>query len=354
MNLKVAQLFVLEKMPDYEGMLKQAGLEVEMVKEMSLTEEAIIENGEDAHAIICVGTLQPFSKKVMDNLKKCRFISSMGIGYDKVDLKAATENGILVANIPDYCLEEVSDHLMALILSCTRRIIQLNNVVKKGEWKGTVDPDIGQNIWPAMTSLNGQTLGLIGFGGVSRALVPKAKGFGLKVIAYDPYVPSKIFRDLHVKEVKDLDELITEADIVAPNANLTNESRHIIGLEQLKKMKPTACIVNTARGSLIDPKALYTALTEGYISMAAVDVTEPEPIPADDPLLKLHNFVVTAHSAHFSPSAWEKLLNRPGEDIIKFFKHGELPKGLLNPEIKEEYVRKWGESPKFGKEEALS
>jgi D-3-phosphoglycerate dehydrogenase len=343
MNLKVAQVFVLEGMPDYEGMLRQAGFEIKMVKEMCLTEEAIIDNGKDADAIICVGTLQPFSKKVMDNLGKCRFISSMGIGYDKVDVNAATENGILVANVPDYCLEEVSDHLMALILSCTRRIVQLNDVVKKGEWKGTVDPDIRQNIWPLMTSLKGQTLGLVGFGGVSRALVPKAKGFGLKVIAYDPYVPSEIFRDLHVEEAKDLDELITRADILAPNTNLTSETQHVIGLEQLKKMKPTACIVNTARGPLIDPKALYTALTEGYISMAAVDVTEPEPIPADDPLLKLHNFVVTAHSAHFSPSAWEKLLNRPGEEIVKFFKHGELPKGLLNPEAREAYVKKWGE-----------
>ena len=343
MNLKVAQLFELEGMPDYEKMLKQAGLEAELVKEMSLTEEAIIDNGGDADTIICVGTLQPFSKKVMENLSRCRFISSMGIGYDKVDVKAATENGILVANVPDYCLEEVSDHMMALILCCTRRVIQLDKVVKKGEWKGVVDPDIGQNIWPAMTSLKGLTLGLIGFGGVSRALVPKAKGFGLKVIAYDPYVPSEIFRDFHVEEVKNLDQLITEADIVAPNTNLTPESRHIIGLEQLKKMKPTACIVNTARGPLIDPKALYTALTEGYISMAALDVTEPEPIPPDDPLLKLHNFVVTAHSAHFSPPAWEKLLKRPGEDIIKLFKHGELPNGLLNPEAKEEYVKKWGE-----------
>jgi len=353
MNLKVAQLFVLEGMPDYEQMLKQAGLEVKMVKETSLTEEAIIANGRDADAIICVGTLQPFSKKVMDNLAKCRFISSMGIGYDKVDVKAATENCIFVANIPDYCLEEVSDHMMALILSCTRRIVQLDNKVKEGGWKRDVDPDIRQNIWPAMTSLKGQTLGLIGFGGVSRALVPKAKGFGLKVIAYDPYVPSEIFRDLHVEEVKDLDHLLAEADIVAPNTKLTHETRHIIGLEQLKKMKPTACIVNTARGPLIDPKALYTALTEGYISMAAVDVTEPEPIPADEPLLKLHNFVVTAHSAHFSPSAWGKLLHRPGEEIIRLFKHGELPKGLLNPEVKEEYVKKWGESTKFGKEETF-
>ena len=343
MNLKVALLFVIEGMPDYEGMFKQAGLEVEMVKETSVTEEDIIDSGRDVDAIICAGTLQPFSKNVMENLNRCRFISSMGIGYDKVDVKAATENGILVANVPDYCLEEVSDHLMALILSCTRRITQLNDVVKKGEWKGVVDPDIGQNIWPAMTSLKGLTLGLIGFGGVSRALVPKAKGFGLKVIVYDPYVSSEIFRDFHVEEVKNFDQLITEADIVAPNANLTSESRHIIGLEQLKKMKPTACIVNTARGPLIDPKALYTALTEGYISMAAVDVTEPEPIPPDDPLLKLPNFVVTAHSAHFSPSAWGRLLKRPGEEIIGFFKHGELPKGLLNPEAKEAYVKKWGE-----------
>ncbi|MFH1241807.1 MAG: C-terminal binding protein [Pseudomonadota bacterium] len=342
MNLKIAQLFVLDGMPDYERLLRRAGLEVELIKEISLTEEAIIMNATDADAIICVGTFQPFTKKVMENLQKCRLIASVGIGYDKIDVKAASERCILVANVPDYCWEEMSDHIMALILSCTRRIVQLYNEVKKGKWKMVVDPDIQKDIWPAMTRLKGRVLGLIGFGGVSRALVPKAKGFGLKVIAYDPYVSSDIFGEFAVQEVTDLDELLLEADVIATNANLTQETRHLIGMDQLKRMKPTACIVNVARGPLIDHKALYIALKEGYISMAALDVTEPEPIPPDDPLLKLDNFIATAHSAHFSPSAWEELLNRPGKEIIRLFKNRELPKGLLNPEIKDEYEKKWG------------
>jgi phosphoglycerate dehydrogenase-like enzyme len=135
---------------------------------------------------------------------------------------------------------------------------------------------------------------------------------------------------------------LSGSDIVLTNTNLTPETRHIIGLEELKKMKPTACIVNAARGPLIDPKALCAALTEGYISMAALDVTEPEPLSPDDPLLKLENIIITAHSAHFSPRAWNDGLRRPGEEIVSLFKDGELPKGLLNPEIKERYIEKWG------------
>ena len=344
MNLKVAQLLIVDGMPDYEEMFKQAGLGVELVKKHSLTEEEIIANAKDAEAIICIGTFQPFSEKVMAGLDRCRLITSIGIGYDRIDVKAATKNCIMVANVPDYCWEEVSDHLMGLILACTRSIVRLDREVRKGGWKQEVqvDENIQKRIRPGMTRLKGQTMGMVGFGGVSRAMVPKAKGFGLRLMAYDPYVSSEIFEALAVEEVKDLDRLLAQADIVVTNANLTPETRYIIGLEQLKKMKPTACIVNAARGPLIDPPALYTALSEGYISMAGLDVTEPEPLPSDDPLLKLDNVIITAHSAHFSPASWHELFHRPGEDIIRLFRDGEPPKGLLNPEVKEDFIMKWG------------
>ena len=343
MNLKVSQLFDLEGAPDYGQIIREAGLEVELTKSMSLSEDEIIANAKDCDAIVGVGSFQPFTKKVMDSLPKCRFLMSLGIGYDQIDVKAATENCILVANVPDYCWEEVSDHIMALILSCTRRIVQLSNYVKKGGWKSEPDPDIKNDIWPGMVRMKGQTLGVLGFGGVSRAMVPKAKGFGLNVIAHDPYVSSDVFKEFAVKEMSDLDQMLAESDIVALNTNLTPETRHIIGLEQLKKMKPTACIVNCGRGGLIDPKALYTALAEGSISMAAVDVTEPEPIAFDDPLLKLDNFVVTAHSAHYSAISFAELLRRPADEMVTLFKKGEWPRGLLNTEIKQEYIKKWGD-----------
>jgi D-3-phosphoglycerate dehydrogenase len=327
-------------MPDYGEMLKQAGVEVEFVKVHCTTEDEIIAAAHDADAIIGVATFQTFSRKVIERLTKCRLILSMGIGYDNVDLEAATEHGILAANVPDYCLEEVSDHAMALILASTRKIVKLSRTVEEGGWKTEPDPGIQWDIWPKMSRLRGQTLGLVGFGRIPRTLVPKAKGFGLRVIAYDPYVPPSVFEALGVERME-LDQLLAESDIVSLHSALTAETKHMLGLEQLKKMKPTTYLINTARGALIDQKALYTALTGGYLSGAALDVTEPEPISADDPLLELDNVIITAHSAHFSIPAYLELTRRPGEEIARVFK-GEWPIGLLNPQVKERYNQRWG------------
>ena len=340
MGFKVAQVFELPGSPDYGEMFKQAGLDVELVKNFCQTEEEIIEMAGDADAVIGVGTFQPFSRKVIEKLTKCRFIQSIGIGYDQLDVAAATEHGVLAANIPDYCLEEVSDHAMALILACTRNIVKLNDTVKAGGWKQEPDPDIQKEVWPKMLRLKGQTLGLLGFGRIPRALVPKAKGFEMRIIVYDPYSPDSLFKELGVDKV-DLDQLLRESDIVSVHSALTPETHHLLGLEELKKMKPTAYVVNTARGPIIDGQALYTALKEGIIAGAGVDVSEPEPINPDDPLLTLDNFIVTAHSAHFSIPAFQELTHRPGKEIIRVFK-GEWPVGLLNPDVKEKYIQKWG------------
>lgn len=340
MGFKVAQVFEIPGGPDYQQLFRQEGLDVTVVKKTSMTEEEIIEVAHDADAIIGVATFQPYSRKVIEKLTRCRFIQSMGIGYDLLDVSAATEHGILAANVPDYCLEEVSDHAMALILACTRRIVELNATVKAGGWKGEPDPDIQREIWPKVSRLRGQTLGLLGFGRIPRTLVPKAKGFGVKITAYDPYVPDSIFQELGVERVE-LDQLLKESDILSLHSAFTSETEHLIGMEELKKMKPTANLINTARGGIVDGKALYTALKEGIIAGAASDVSEPEPIRPDDPLLTLDNFILTAHSAHFSPTAFGELLQRPAKEISRVFR-GEWPVGLLNPEVKEKYNQKWG------------
>jgi len=342
MGFKVVQ--VIDRpgsfMPDYGEMLKQAGVEVEFAKKDCATEDEIITAAHDADAIIGVATFQPFSRKVIERLAKCRLILSMGIGYDNLDIEAATEHGILAANVPDYCLEEVSDHTMALILASTRKIVKLSRTVEEGGWKTEPDPEIQRNIWPKMSRLRGQTLGLVGFGRIPRTLVPKAKGFELRVIAYDPYIQPSVFEALGVERVE-LDQLLAESDIVSLHSALTAETRHMLGLEQFKKMKPTAYLINTARGALIDQRALYTALTEGYLAGAALDVTDPEPISPDDPLLKLDDVIITPHSASSSIPALMALLSRPGEEIARVFK-GEWPIGLLNPQIKERYSQRWG------------
>ncbi|MFH1625854.1 MAG: C-terminal binding protein [Pseudomonadota bacterium] len=342
MGFKVAQVFEIPQGPDYQQMIKNEGLDVEVVKKLCMSEEEIIATARDADALIGVGTFQPFSRKVIEQLTKCRFIQSMGIGYDKLDVRAATEHGILAANVPDYCLEEVSDHTMALILACTRRIVKLNDTVRAGGWKQEPDPDIQKEVWPKMSRLKGQTLGLLGFGRIPRTLVPKAKGFGMRIIAYDPYVPDRLFEELGVERVE-VDRLLKESDVVSIHSALTAETQHLLGLNELKKMKPTATLVNTARGGIVDGQALHTALKEGIISAAGVDVSEPEPIKPDDPLLTLDNFIVTAHSAHFSIPAFGELLRRPAVEVARVLKGG-WPVGWLNPEVKEKYIQKWGKA----------
>ena len=345
MPFKAVDVIGISALMDYESMFKQAGVDVQLLLNpcpLKATEDELLAAIGDADAVITQATFQTVSRKVLSSLSNCKLITSIGVGCENLDVEAATELGILAANVPDASTREVADHTMALILACTRRIVQLNDVVKKGQWKEIGDPYIGGEIWPKMSRLEGQILGLIAFGRIARAVVPRAKGFGMRIIAYDPPLSGDVFTELGVEQVN-LDRLLKESDVVSIHAPLNPETERLIGLEQFKKMKPSACIINTGRGAVVDNEALYTALTEGYIAMAAVDVTEPEPIPADSPLLKLDNFVMTAHSAGISPPAFAELQRRPAEEIIRFVK-GEWPVGLLDPRMKETYQQKWGKS----------
>jgi D-3-phosphoglycerate dehydrogenase len=346
MAFKAVDLLGLSLVVDYDAMFKEAGVDVELAGNfcpLNATEDQIIAAVGDGDAAITQATYQPFTRKVFASVSNLKFVTSVGVGYDRLDVDAATEFGVMAGNVPDFCLEEVSDHAMALILTCTRRVCQINQVVKTIGWKEQPDNYIGSDIWPRMSSLRGSTLGLVAFGRIPRALVPKAKGFGMRVLVYDPYVPPEVFEEFDVLQV-DLDTLLAESDAISVHAPFNSETRHMLGLEQLKMMKPSACLVNTARGPIVDHEALYAALTEGCIAAAAFDVTEPEPINLDNPLLKLDNFIVTAHSAHAYSSANPGLTRRAGEEIIRVVK-GEWPYGLLNPRVKDKYLEKWGKLP---------
>ncbi len=343
--MKVVDIVGISALVDYAEMFRQAGVDIDLVVNpapLGATEDEIIAAIGDADAVVTQTTFQAFPRSLLARLSNVKLIASIGVGYDNLDVDAATEFGILAANVPDASIREVSDHTMALILTCTRRIVRLNEVVKKGGWTAVGDPYITGEIWPRLSRLEGQTLGLIAFGRIAQAVVPKARSFGLRIIAYDPHVSADVFRKFDVEQVT-LDRLLTESDIVSVHAPLTPETDHLLGLEQLKKMKPAACLINTGRGAVVDHEALYIALSEGYISMAAVDVTEPEPVPADSPLLTLDNFICTAHSAGISPQSFAELQRRPGEEIIRWAK-GEWPVGLLDPRMKETYRQRWGQA----------
>lgn len=304
------------------------------------TEDEIIAATRDADAVITL--LQPFSRRVIEELDHCKLIFNAGTGFDTIDVRAATEHGIGVASPGEYCTEEVAEHAMALLLACARKITRLDRAVRAGKWSSFEKRDIRGKVLPPVFQLKGQTLGLIGFGRIGRAVVPRAKGFGLGVIAFDPYLPSSIFKRKNVEPVT-LDYLLRTSDFVMVLASLSPESKHMLGIEQFKKMKPTGYIINVARGSFIDEGALYTALSEGYIAGAGLDVTEEEPegIRPEHPLLTLDNVIITAHSAYYSEQSTAKYRQRIYKAIASAVK-GKWPDWLVNPEVK-------GTSPKKGR-----
>jgi len=320
--------------PHDEHAYREKGIEV--VKAICKTDEEAIAAVADADAVV-TGIL---SRNVIEKMTRCKLIHSIGIGYDGIDVNAATEHGICVSNPADYCLEEVSDHAMALLLACARKITRQDRAVREGKWDSVAKLEIRQRIWPPMFRLKGQTLGLVGFGNIPRTLVPKAKGFGLRIIAYDPYVPREVEEKYGV-ELVDLDYLLRNSDYVSLHAALTPQTHHLLGMEEFKKMKPTAYLINTARGGLVDEQALCEALSKGYIAGAGLDVLETESVSPDHPLLRFDNVIVTPHGAHYSESSALEIRRRPFEEICRIME-GRWPRCFVNPQVKEKYMSKWG------------
>lgn len=335
----VVTFYVPGAMVTHDELLTKIGAEVE--KTFCSTEDELVSACSQADAVIAVGMkITPgyvFSRRVIENLRKCRIIALMSIGYDNVDLEAATEKGICVTNAPDYCLDEVSDHTMALILACARKFHVVLPEIRAGKW-GT-QPGMLALLKP-LHRLSKQTLGLIGFGNIPRTLVPKARAFGFRIIAYDPYVPGTLFKIFSVESV-DFDTLLEESDFVSMHATLTPQTKHMMGVEQFKKMKRSAYFINTARGELVDEKALYTALSEGLIAGAGLDVLELEPPSSDNPLLRLNNVFVTGHFAHYSEESNQELFLRPWEEVFRVFQN-RWPHGVVNPKVREKFKSRWG------------
>jgi len=336
MRLKVAATFYLPGIPFPEEIIAKIG--AEFIKTLCRSEEEIIAVAQDADALLTVTTLQPITAKVIQGLSRCRHISSIGVGYEGIDLKAATERDIVVTTTPYYCLEEVSDHAIALLLALSRKLLRIDKAVKEGRW-GT-DPTLRRSLLPPMSRVKGQTLGLIGFGNIARTLVAKAKGFGLKVIAYDPYVPKEIMMTHFGVEKVELEELLKQSDYISVHAALTEENKKMLRREHFQMMKPTAYFINTARGGLVDEEALVEALQNGWIAGAGLDVTDPEPIKSDSPLLKMDNVIITAHTAQYSDLSEKELWQIPLEEIALTL-GGKFPRFAVNPQIKERWLKKW-------------
>ena len=298
-----------------------AAVEGEVMVAGDGTPEEIIALAPQADAILTCWKDVP--AEALDIAPNCRVVSRYGIGLDNIPIGRATELGMLVTNVPDFCLEEVSDHVMALLLATARQLLPLARTPERSGWTRETPRPIPR--------IKGQTLGLIGFGNIARALVPKALGFGLRVMAYTPRLrPEDAPQGVEV--TNDLATLLAASDYVSIHSPLTEETAHLIDDAALAQMKPNALLINTSRGGVIDEGALVRALKEGRIAGAALDVTDPEPPSGDNPLLSLENVIVTPHAAFYSVAATAELARKAAENVVTVLR-GEVPKTLVNAEV---------------------
>jgi D-3-phosphoglycerate dehydrogenase len=251
-------------------------------------------------------------------------VARTGVGYDVIDVPAATELGVIVVNIPDIWVREVANHALALMLAWNRKIVTLDRQVHAGVWSAGVPGE-------RTGSLHGETVGIVGLGNIGSAFARRVAAFETKVIAHDPYVDDARFAALGVERVT-LEALAERADYVSVHTLLNAETRHLIGEAFFRRMKPTAILINTSRGPVVDEAALAKALTEKRLAGAALDVWEREPVAADNPLLRMDNVIATPHAAYFSSPAVAQVPRRCGEEVARALR-GQRPVNVVNPEV---------------------
>ena len=294
----------------------------EFVLDAAASGDDLVTAAKDCVAILA-GAPPRFTRDVLAQLPSIKTIVRYGVGIESIDLEAATEHGIIVANVPDYATEEVSLHAVSLILAGVRKLFTAHHAIKNGTWQvATVRP---------LFSTENQTAGIIGFGKIGQAVARKLKPFGFTLLTYDPYASSEALAEHGVTSVE-LSQLLQESDVISLNAPLTDTTRHIINADALKQMKPTAFIVNTGRGGLIDDMALAAALEAGEIGGAGLDVLETEPIPSDHPLLKSDKVILTPHMAWYTDQAAQRMRQLACQEVARVL-NGETPINIVNPDV---------------------
>jgi len=289
----------------------------------------VARDGDEAELV----SLAPLADAILTNWKRvpaaaldaspnCIVVSRYGVGIDNIPVDHASKLGILVTNVPDFCLEEVSDHAMGLLLACARRIPQFDRSTHAGYW----DLSLARGL----PRLRDQTLGLVGFGNIARWLAPKARGFGMRVLAYTHR--QRTGQEDGVELVDDLGRLLSEADYVSLHAPSTPATKDLIGEAELRAMKSTAYLINTSRGALVNETALVRALREGWIAGAAIDVLSAEPPPPDHPLLTCENAIITPHAAFYSDTAIAELEAKAANNVAEVLR-GQLPRNVVNPAV---------------------
>jgi D-3-phosphoglycerate dehydrogenase len=277
-----------------------------------------------SHADALIVIDRPLTREHIAHLKRCKIVLALQVGYDFIDVEAATEGGIIVSNVPAYCTHEVALHAFMLLLAANRRLKSLLAETVRGGWD--------YNVCRPLYELKGRSLGIVGLGRIGRSLVPIAKGVGLEIIGYDPYLDDDVFDLVGVGRCYELDELLSRSDFISLHVPLTRETFHMIGEREFKKMKREALIINTCRGKVIEEKSLYNAIKNNIIAGGGVDVIEKEPPDNDNPLLNLENLIVTPHVAWYTENSIEQLKIQGMDEVIRVL-NGKRPWYIVNPTV---------------------
>jgi len=300
------------------AVLSKIGAQLRLAEEPKA--EAILRVAKDADALLA--TYAQITAEMIRQMTRCRIISRFGIGVDNVDIPAATERGIVVTKVPDYCIDEVSDHTMALLLSAVRKIPFANSMVHAGKWEM---PDV-----VPIHRLRGTVLGLVGFGRIPQLVAPKAKSFGMRVVSHDPYIPKDVFERAGVDSVE-FGELLKISDYISIHSPLLPETQGLFNAQAFRQMKPSAYLINTARGPIVDEAALAQALDAGQLAGAALDVMPKEP-PTGSPLFGRPHVIITPHTSFYSEESLVDLQTKAAEEVVRVLR-GEAPKNPVNPEV---------------------
>lgn len=283
-------------------------------------EATLIKECADANAVVCC--YAKINSNVIEAMNNCKVIVKAGMGVNNIDIETASEKGIMVANVQKYCLEEVSDHALALALTLIRKTAFMDRKSRNGEWTGAA-------ACRPIYRISEMKFCLYGFGDIARQIAKKAKAVGFKVAAYDPYLEEKVFKEAEVEHIENEEDIFKEADVLAVQLNLNKDTEGIISYKKIKLMKSSSIFINTARGGLVDEKGLIKALSDKTIGGAGLDVLAEEYPDMDSPIFKMENVCITPHIAYYSTGADIDLRNGTCDQVIEALEHGK-PKFLLN------------------------
>jgi len=328
-ELNRRKVYITRELPREAMKILESRFDVEVwTGEMPPPKSLLAEKVKKADGLICLLTEKVDEEVIAAAGPQLRGICQIAVGFDNIDVKSATKKGIYVTNTPGVLTETTADFAFTLLMATARRIAEADKYVKSGHWKVPwgLMMLLGQDIW-------GKTIGIVGIGRIGSAVARRAKGFNMKILYYDVYRNEQIEKELDVEYVP-LETLLKESDYITIHVPLMPETHHLINEDRLKMMKKTACLINTSRGPVVDEKALYKALKEGWIWAAGLDVWEKEPVDLGNPLLKLNNLTAAPHIASGSIATRTKMAVMAAENMVAI-QEGRVPPNLVNKEVLE-------------------